>query len=78
MDASLHYNIWLYTCGYIKLETLEDWYVPKLESLINDPNTVYIVAQLELQLAELSDGLQTEEELKNNLKTMIRNDLNGL
>ena len=75
MDASLHYNIWLYTNGYIKLRALEDWYVPKLEELIDNPDTVYIIAQLELGLAELQDGLQTEEEFKSDLKVMIKKDL---
>jgi len=64
-----------YTDGFISLEKLENWYVPKLEELVNNPKTVDIVAQLELGLAEFQDGLITEEELKSDLKIMIRESL---
>jgi hypothetical protein len=71
-DLTLHFYIWFYVNGYIKLETLENFYVPKLEYFINKSTTRDIIAELELELTELSCGLQTEEDLKNNLKAMIK------
>jgi len=61
-----------YVDGFISLEKLEDWYVPKLEELVDNPDTVGIIALLELGLAEMYDGLQTEDELKNNLRDIIK------
>ncbi len=71
-DVILRWYIWLYANDYIKLETLEKFYVPKLEYFIDKPETKDIVAQLELGLAEMDDGLQTEEELKNDLREAIK------
>jgi hypothetical protein len=73
-DVTLHWYIWLYANGYIKLGTLEDFYVRRIEDFVDRPETKDIVAQLELELAEMSDGLQTEEEVKNNLKDMLKNE----
>jgi|WetSurSiteA1Bulk_404760.scaffolds.fasta_scaffold02782_14 hypothetical protein len=75
IDATLHWYIWLYANGYIKLGRLEDFYVRRLEDFINRPETTDIISQLELELAEMSVGLQTEEELKNNLKIMLKESL---
>ena len=65
--------IGFYVDNIIGLKELEDWYVPKLEELVDNPNTADIVAQLELGLAELQDGLITEDELKNDLRDVIKN-----
>jgi hypothetical protein len=60
-----------YIDGLISLEKFEDWYIPKLEKLVNNPETIDIVAQLELGLAELNDEIITEEELKKDLRSII-------
>lgn len=61
-----------YIDGVISLEKFENWYVPKLESLIDDAKTGNIVAQIELGLAELQNGFITEDDLKNDLKDILR------
>lgn len=66
------YFLLLYISGEINIGILEDWYVPKLETLINNPKTADMVAQLELGLAELQDGLQTEDDFKNHIKEMLK------
>lgn len=55
-----------YVESEISLEQLEDWYVPKLPSLIDDAGSAEanLVAAIELGLAELSSGIVTENELK--------------
>lgn len=60
-----------YVNGGISLEKLEDWYVPKLEDLVDNLETINIVAQIELGLAEIGDGLITEEYFKKYLKRYV-------
>ncbi len=73
-DATFYWYIWLYANGCINLGRLEDFYVRRIEDFINRPETINIVSQLELELVDFSNGLQTEEEVKNNLKEMLKNE----
>lgn len=62
-----------YIDGDISLEQLEDWYVPRLPTLIDDEDSAEsnLVASLELGLAELSSGVQSENELKEYLSEAL-------
>ena len=62
-----------YANDIINIEKLEDWYVPKLEELVDSLETRNIISQVELGLAEISDGLITEEYFKKYLKRYILN-----
>jgi hypothetical protein len=58
----------------ITLEDLEDWLIPKLPIYIKSPDSTDsdIISALELGLAELSNGIRSEEELRTYLKECLQ------
>jgi len=72
-DIDLISTIKDYLDGNINLDEFEDWYIPNVEFLVDNPGTANITSQLELELAELQAGLQSENELKNNLRIALEN-----
>ena len=59
----------------ISLSELEEWLVPRLPSFMREPYSADsdVVAEIELGLAEINDGIRTTEELRNNLKRVLEN-----
>jgi len=60
-----------YVNGTINIEKFQDWYVPKLEELVDNLDTINIISQVELGLAEIDDDLITEDYFKNYLKRYV-------
>ena len=58
----------------IKLEELETWIVEREPILISDPDSVdaSLVAAVELCLAEFSDGVKSEEEIRTYLRNALQ------
>jgi hypothetical protein len=54
----------------INYEELEEWLIPQLPSLLSNPNSddADIIADIELCLAELSDGIINELEFRHNIQ----------
>jgi hypothetical protein len=63
-----------YVESIITVEQLEEWLVPRLPALLKSPDSTDsdVVAALELGLAEMSDGIRTEDELRRLLLDVIR------
>ncbi len=55
----------------ISLSELEDWMIPNLANLIDDPNAGLVYA-VELVLAEFADGIRSEHEAKGFLKIALQ------
>jgi hypothetical protein len=55
-----------YINNHIDLESLEDWYVPRLRQFLKDPDSAdaEIVAAIELAVTHLAGGVQDEDEIK--------------
>lgn len=58
----------------IKLEELENWIVEREPILISDPDSVdaSLVAAVELCLAEFSDGVKSEDEIRTYLRNALQ------
>jgi hypothetical protein len=61
----LREQVQMFIDGKIGVEQLEDWLTPKLHQFVQDINSedADLIAAIELGLADLSHGDQTEEEL---------------
>lgn len=61
--------------GQITLHELDDWIVPYLPCLAVDPHSadMEIVSVIELGIAEIDDGISSEEILRNQLLNLIKN-----
>jgi len=60
-----------YLDNKISLQDLEDWIVPNAPELIHNPNDADLIAEIELQLAEFSDNLRDEEQIRQSLRIAI-------
>lgn len=62
-----------YVVGERTIEQLQDWYVPKLPRLLKNPESAEadIVSIIELGLAEMSDGIRTEQGFRNLLRQVL-------
>lgn len=62
-----------YINNEINLQDLEAWIVSHSPELIRNPETddADLVAEIELQLAEFSDGLRSENQVKEELRTLL-------
>lgn len=58
-----------YINNHIDLESLEDWYVPRMRQFLKDPDSAdaEIVATIELAVIHLAGGVQDEDEIKDML-----------
>jgi len=61
-----------YLDGEISLHQFEDWFVPTVWSVsrTTDAGTQALVGEIELRLAEFSNGHWTEAELRTNLEAL--------
>jgi hypothetical protein len=64
-----------YLFGEISLEDFEDWFVSASWNVNQSKNqaAINIVYEIELRLAEYSDGFRSEVELKNLLRPLVEN-----
>jgi len=62
-----------YISSEISLEELEDWLIRHLPELAADPNSddAALAGAVELCLAEYSDGIRTEEEIRRYLRDAL-------
>jgi hypothetical protein len=62
-----------YLVGELSLEDFEDWFVPESWNVAqtNDQNATNLVYEIELWLAEYSNGHWSEDELKDHLKLIV-------
>ncbi len=74
LTLELRDKISRYIENEIQLEELETWIVEREPVLINDPNSVdaSLVAAVELCLAEFSDGVKSEEEIRDYLRNALQ------
>jgi len=58
----------------ITLSQLEEWLVPRLPFFLRTPDSVdaNVVAAIELGLAEVSSGIRTQDEFRDYLKDVLR------
>jgi hypothetical protein len=73
----LSYELWEMVLRYVEasiaVRELEDWLVPREPDILRNPNSAdsSVVGAIHLGLAELSDGLRTEDELREFLLEVI-------
>lgn len=74
LSLELRNIIYQFVNSEITIEELENWYVPRLAFLLSDPNSddADVVAAVELGLAELSNGLTDEDELRATLASVLK------
>jgi hypothetical protein len=62
-----------YLSGRISREQFEDWFIPATwdASGIEDPDTLRLVRRIKLRLAEFLNGDWSEDELRDNLSTLV-------
>lgn len=63
-----------FTEGTITIDQLEDWIVPRLPAALQLPDTTdaQIISAIELSLAEYNQQILTASELRNLLRTAVR------
>jgi hypothetical protein len=73
LDLKIREKLASYLVGEISLREFEDWFVPASWNVAqsNNSNAVNLVYEIELWLAEYSDGHWNEQELKNYLKPLV-------
>ena len=73
LDLDIREKLASYLVGEISLGEFEDWFVPASWNVAqsNNSNAVNLVYEIELWLAEYSDGHWNEQELKNYLKLLF-------
>ena len=73
----LSYELWDMVLRYaeasITVSELEEWLVPREPDIMRDPHLADadVVAAIHLGLAEMSEGLRTEDDLRNYLRELI-------
>jgi hypothetical protein len=74
LSYELRDEILRYVEANVTLEKLEEWLVPRLHTLLIDPNSPDsdLVAAIELGLAEINDGIRTENEFRELLLDALR------
>lgn len=73
LDLDIREKLASYLVGEISLREFEDWFVPASWNVAqsNNSNAVNLVYEIELWLAEYSDGHWAEQDLKNHLKPLL-------
>jgi hypothetical protein len=75
LEISLKIREWLsrYLDGEISLRQFEDWFIPVAWGIPRTANqgTLELVGEIELRLAEFSNGHWTEPELRTTLEPLV-------
>jgi hypothetical protein len=73
LDLAIREKLSSYLVGKISLEEFEDWFVLESWNVAqsNNSNAVNLVYEIELWLAEYSDGHWSEKQLKNYLVPLV-------
>lgn len=74
LSFMLKEKVLAFLAGELTLQELEEWYVPRLPLLVTNLESVEteLVSALDLGLAEMNDGIRTEDELRILLVETIR------
>jgi len=75
LDIEIRDKLASYLVGEISLRDFEDWFVPVSWNVIHSGNQVAVnlVYEIELWIAEFSDGFWSEDELKDQLRPLVEN-----
>ncbi len=75
LDLEIRDRLASYLVGEISLKDFEDWFVPVSWNIIHSGNlsAINLVYEVELWLAEFSDGYWSETELKEHCKPLLMN-----
>lgn len=75
LDNEIREKLASYLVGEISLEDFEDWFVSASWNVSQSKNqsAINMVYEIELRLAEYSDGFRSEDELKNLLRPLVEN-----
>lgn len=75
LDVQIRYKLMSYLLGEISLQSFEDWFVPSSWNVDQSKNqdAINMVYEIELRLAEFSNGHRSEEELKDFLRPLVAN-----
>jgi hypothetical protein len=75
LDIEIREKLASYLAGEISLADFEDWFVPASWNVVPSGNqaAANLVYEIEIWLAEFSDGFWREEELKNSLQPLVSN-----
>lgn len=76
LSSELRDKVQEYIESKISLEQLEDWVVPREPAFLKDPASLDadLIVAIELGLADISDSVTTEEELRNALRAALKKD----
>lgn len=74
LSAELYQTVNRYVERHIKLEELEDWLAARFTKFFRFPysSDTDFVAEIELALAEMSDGMLTEEEFRSLVSDLLK------
>lgn len=73
-DLGIREKLAKYLAGEISLSTFQEWFVPRAWNIEKrDPAAVELAHEIDLRLAEFSNGDWTEEELKSKLRPLATN-----
>ncbi len=75
LDHEIRDKLGSYLLGEFSLEDFKDWFVPVSWDVDHGNNqaAIKMVYEIELRLAEYSDGYWSEDELKNLLRPLVEN-----
>jgi len=75
LDIEIRDRLASYIVGEISLKDFEDWFVPVSWNIIHSGNlsAINLAYEVELWLAEFSDGYWSEDELKEHFKPLVMN-----
>ncbi|MBM4285635.1 MAG: hypothetical protein FJ128_10370 [Deltaproteobacteria bacterium] len=75
LDIDIREQLARYLVGEISFQEFEDWFVPASWNVVQGKNVaaINIVYEIELWLAEFSDGFWSEAELKEKLFPLVNN-----
>lgn len=75
LDLEIRKRLSLYLAGEISLQNFEEWFVPASWNVHQSGNqaAINLVYDIELWLAEFSDGIWSEQELKQYLLSLSEN-----
>jgi hypothetical protein len=73
LDNEIREKLVIYLVEEISLEDFEDWFVSASWNVSQSKNqaAINMVYEIELRLAEYSDGFRSEDELKNYLRPLV-------
>jgi len=73
LDLAIRDKLASYLVGEISLAEFEDWFVPASWNVAqsNNQNAINLVYEIELWLAEYSDGHWREDELKQHFRSLV-------